>query len=88
MQMSRLGGSSDKDDMAVAVIPIGSPPTQTVMTLTVEATRRIACLNSRGRSEPGVAMVPAHGREELRWQWLSPSSRFRSSSKPRILLGI
>src|SRR3954451_7509899 len=42
MQMSRLGGSSERVDMAVAVIPIGVPPTQMVMTLTVEATRRIA----------------------------------------------
>ena len=32
--------------MAVAVIPIGLPSTQMVMTFTVEATRRIACLKS------------------------------------------
>jgi hypothetical protein len=44
MQTSRLGGSIEMDDMAVAVIPIGSPFTQMVMTFTVEATRRIACL--------------------------------------------
>ncbi len=69
MQRSRLGGSSDSDDMAVAVIPIGSPPTQTVMTFTVEATRRIACLKSRVRAEASVAMAPANGREESLWQW-------------------
>jgi hypothetical protein len=42
MQTSRLGGSSDNGDIAVAVMPLGWPPTQRVMTLTVEATRRIA----------------------------------------------
>ena len=38
------------EDMAVAVIPIGSPFTQIVITLTVEATRRIACLKPVARS--------------------------------------
>jgi hypothetical protein len=42
MQTSRLGGSIASEDMAVAVIPIGSPRTHIVMTLTVEATLRIA----------------------------------------------
>src|SRR3954453_9952468 len=42
MQTSRRGGSTEMDDIAVAVMPIGVPPTQMVMTLTVEATRRIA----------------------------------------------
>lgn len=39
----------EMEDMAVAVIPIGSPFTQIVMTLTVEATRRIACLKPVAR---------------------------------------
>ena len=64
MQMSRLGGSSDSDDMAVAVIPIGSPPTQTVMTLTVEATRRIACLKSSVRSGVGFDAPAASRRRK------------------------
>ena len=42
MQTSRLGGSIDSEDMAVAVMPIGCPSTQMVITFTVEATRRIA----------------------------------------------
>src|SRR4051812_49750532 len=55
MQMSRLGGSSETDDMAVAVTPIGSPRTQTGMTLTVEATRRIACFKSWGGALSALA---------------------------------
>ena len=59
MQTSRLGGSIASDDIAVAVIPIGSPRTQMVMTFTVDATRRIACLNSpeSGRSVPGIILA-------------------------------
>ena len=50
MHTSRLGGSSASADIAVAVMPCGLPPTQMVMTLTVEATRRIACLKATARS--------------------------------------
>jgi hypothetical protein len=70
--------------MAVAVMPIGSPPTQTVMTFTVDATRRIACLKSRVRAEASVAMAPAHGREAPRWQWLSPAQTLRAIANPGI----
>ena len=48
-QTSRLGGSIDTTETAVAVIPIGSPSTQIEMTFTVEATRRIACLKLSGK---------------------------------------
>src|SRR4051812_31172308 len=37
MQMRRLGGSSDSDDTAVAVTPMGWPSTQIEITFTVEA---------------------------------------------------
>ena len=45
-QTSRLGGSIETTETAVAVIPIGLPSTQIEITFTVEATRRIACLKS------------------------------------------
>src|SRR5438270_13347314 len=58
MQTSRLGGSSEMDDIAVAVMPIGLPPTQMVMTLTVEAMRRIARRKSVTSSRVSVIAVP------------------------------
>ena len=64
MQTSRLGGSTEIEDMAVAVMPIGVPPTQMVMTLTVEATRRIAWRNGfarRDRSRPSTSPTGASG---------------------------
>ena len=42
MQTSRLGGSIEIGETAVAVIPIAWPSTQIEITFTVEATRRIA----------------------------------------------
>ena len=45
-QTSRLGGSIETAETAVAVIPIGLPSTQIEMTFTVAATRRIAWLNA------------------------------------------
>ena len=54
MQTSRLGGSIASADMAVAVMPFGSPPTQMVMTFTVEATRRIACLKADAKIGIGL----------------------------------
>ena len=55
MQTSRLGGSIEIGETAVAVIPIGWPSTQMLITLTVEATRLIALRKeSESRSSPSV----------------------------------
>ena len=56
MQTSRLGGSIETAETAVAVIPIGWPSTQIEITFTVEATRRIAC---EGGGEAGVGLAHA-----------------------------
>ena len=56
MQTSRLGGSIETQDMAVAVMPINWPSMQMVTTLTVAATRRIAWRNrSASGGSPGTA---------------------------------
>ena len=68
MQMSRLGGSIEIDETAVAVIPIGAPSTQIEITFTVEATRRIAWRKSA--DSPGsVSIMPgSHGARPRRLQ--------------------
>jgi hypothetical protein len=63
MQIRRLGGSIEIDETAVAVIPIGSRPTQIEITFTVEATRRIAWRKSSvSRMSPSsIAPKPWRG---------------------------
>jgi hypothetical protein len=59
MQASRLGGSIDSEETAVAVMPSGRPCTLMLITFTVAATRRIALRNCSMTRSSSPVIPPA-----------------------------